>query len=575
MDIGRPVSCGDCRRYLESLNRTPSIDQSQVVQKLYAEISWSPQWRTTHGDKDGQRLRIAQLVAEAVNKATTTCRVPKVRAVLPARKPNDKLYQQMLAAPKPERDPFTAEPVFHFGAHLWPIAGCWEAHVDEWNRLAKQIKGKCFVGIAECDGCGTSPTSEVVARLSDRFEVFTVANSRQGENPTFTELLKRVPKGDNDILLYAHGKGMKPATRTSAAVKMWVTVMYQTVIFNHSEITRRMAQGYKTFGSLRAYGKAPLSPTYSWHYAGTFFAVRAKHLHNVKPVKSGYGGVEAWPGDNFQANEAWCEFGDNRSIMSHYDEKEMCDGVVEGAVEELKSRYAKRHRHRKLITVTTCNLRDVQQIRTDIAVTLDSLFEHCVSDVLVVDDGSPIEYQEYVADLCKRRGFGFLAFKNNKGISATKNVCLSEFLKDKRYEYLIMLDDDVKVVSDDFESTYTTAMEGSGVGILSWNDPDYTGTNPEPCGPLMQSGHTCGCCVVVSRECAESTGMYLVMPGKWGREHSEYYQRAAQKFAKPGVYLDVPNAKELLVLASTASVFTHEEKLKSNEINRVYLESQQ
>jgi hypothetical protein len=261
--------------------------------------------------------------------------------------------------------------------------------------------------------------------------------------------------------------------------------------------------------------------------------------------------------------------------MSHYDEKEMCDGVVEGAVEELKSRYAKRHRHRKLITVTTCNLRDVQQIRTDIAVTLDSLFEHCVSDVLVVDDGSPIEYQEYVADLCKRRGFGFLAFKNNKGISATKNVCLSEFLKDKRYEYLIMLDDDVKVVSDDFESTYTTAMEGSGVGILSWNDPDYTGTNPEPCGPLMQSGHTCGCCVVVSRECAESTGMYLVMPGKWGREHSEYYQRAAQKFAKPGVYLDVPNAKELLVLASTASVFTHEEKLKSNEINRVYLESQQ
>ena len=571
-ETGHRINCGTCRNYLAGLNRTSTHDHAAIVQKLYAEISWPPHWRALHGDKDRQRKRIGEIVSTALQSATTTCEPkPRPQRTAISRKSSQVLYQQMLAAPKPDRDPFTAAPVFHFGAHLWPIAGHWEQHVDTWNKLASQITGKCFVGVAECADCGTSSTSEVIARLSDRFEVFTVPNTKEGENPTFTELLKRMPNGENDVFLYAHGKGMKPATRVSAAVKTWISVMYSTVIFNHGEIIRRMAQGYKTFGSLRAFGKAPLSPAFSWHYAGTFFAVRAKHLPRTKPVKSGYGGVEAWPGNNFPANEAWCEFGDNRSIMSHYSDLEMCNGVIEGTIRELAARTARRHCHRKLIAVTTCNLHGSSEIRNDITVTLDSIAEHCASDVMVVDDGSPIEYQEYVRDLCKRRGFRFVGIWNNGGISHAKNLCISEFLEYYKRQYLIMLDDDVKVISDEFESTYTTAMERAGVGILSWHDPAYTGATAEPDGELMASGHTCGCCVVVSRECVQQTGLYQVMPGKWGREHSEYYQRAAVKFAKPGVYLDVPNSKELLVLASNASVFTHEQKLESNELNRIYL----
>jgi len=577
-DTGQPVSCGSCKTYLLSLDRMSSHDHAAIVQKLYAEISWPQSWRATHGDKEGQRKRIGEIVSGVLAIATTACATKPLktqRSISSDRKSNQQLFNQMLAAPKPERDPFTSEPVFHFGAHLWPIIGHWEAHVDEWNRLASQIEGRCIVGIAECEGCGTSPTSEVIARLSDRFEVFTVPNTKEGENPTFTELLKRIPQGNNDIFLYAHGKGMKPATRISAAVKTWIQVMYQTVIFNHGEIVRRMAQGYKMFGSLRAFGKAPLSPQFSWHYAGTFFAVRAKYLQSAKPVKPGYGGVEAWPGNNFPANEAWCEFGDNRSITSHYSDKDMCNGVIEGAVAELAARNARRHCHRKLIAVTTCNLHGSEEIRNDIRVTLDSIAEHCASDVLVVDDGSPIEYQEYVRDLCKRRGFRFVGIWNNGGISHAKNLCLSEFIEQPQYEYLIMLDDDVKVISDEFESTYTTAMERACVGILSWNDPEWVQSTSEPDGELMASNETCGCCVVVSRECVEATGFYTVMPGKWGCEHSAYYQRAAVKFGKSGVYFDVPNSKDLLIIASHASVFTFDEKVRSGDLNRAYLESQQ
>jgi hypothetical protein len=261
--------------------------------------------------------------------------------------------------------------------------------------------------------------------------------------------------------------------------------------------------------------------------------------------------------------------------MSHYSEKEMCNGIIEGAVKELAARNARRHCHRKLIAVTTCNLYGSEEIRKDIRVLLDSLVQHCSSDVLVVDDGSPVEYQEYVRDLCKRRGFRFVGIWNNGGISHAKNLCLSEFIEQPQYEYLIMLDDDVKVISDEFESTYTTAIERSGVGILSWNDPAWVQSTSNPDGDLMASNETCGCCVVVSRECVEATGLYTVMPGKWGCEHSAYYQRAAVKFGKPGVYFDVPNSKDLLIIASHASVFTFDEKVRSGDLNRAYLESQQ
>jgi hypothetical protein len=230
-----------------------------------------------------------------------------------------RLHQEFLRAPKPLPDPFVGEPVIHFGAHLWPVRGQWEKHVDRWNRVAETVNGKCLVGISECiKDCGTVPTAEVVARLSSRFEVFTVPNTAEGENPTFRELLKRIPRGPDDVFIYAHGKGMKDATQKSDAVREWTRIMTETVLFNSEQIVRKFAEGYRVFGSFRAFGKYPLTPKYSWHYAGTFFAVRMKHIPEDAKVTPGYGGVEAWPGNYVPANYAWVEFGDNRTIHSHY-----------------------------------------------------------------------------------------------------------------------------------------------------------------------------------------------------------------------------------------------------------------
>ncbi len=78
-DTGQPVSCGSCKAYLLSLDRMSSHDHAAIVQKLYAEIAWPQSWRAAHGDKDGQRARIGEIVSGVLATATTACKVVRQR----------------------------------------------------------------------------------------------------------------------------------------------------------------------------------------------------------------------------------------------------------------------------------------------------------------------------------------------------------------------------------------------------------------------------------------------------------------------------------------------------------------
>lgn len=216
----------------------------------------------------------------------------------------------------PQPDSFNGGPVVHFGAHVWPRQGRWEWHAKQWNAIAEQINGKCLVGVAVDDDSGTA--DDVRSLLSDRFEVFEFANTSEGENHTFRELQSRVPQGQDDVLIYAHAKGVKDDTHQSEAIRLWTEMMYETVSRNHARAVRKLAEGYKVFGSFRTFDTLPLSVRNQWHYSGTFCIVRAKHLGS-KEVKPHYGGVEAWPGDHFTASECWCEFGDKIGYRQMYD----------------------------------------------------------------------------------------------------------------------------------------------------------------------------------------------------------------------------------------------------------------
>jgi adenine/guanine phosphoribosyltransferase-like PRPP-binding protein len=94
-DTGQPVSCGSCKTYLLSLDRMSNHDHAAIVQKLYAEISWPQSWRAAHGDKDGQRKRIGEIVSGVLATATTTCKVVRShRPVARARTSNRGAFRQ-------------------------------------------------------------------------------------------------------------------------------------------------------------------------------------------------------------------------------------------------------------------------------------------------------------------------------------------------------------------------------------------------------------------------------------------------------------------------------------------------
>jgi hypothetical protein len=218
-------------------------------------------------------------------------------------------------ARKPDPDPFIAKPVLHFGAHLWPIKDHWHWHVDLWNTLVGRITGRLIVFVAIDKK--TVRFQDVRERLHPSIEAIQIKNTSEGENPSFRELQKVIPAGNDDVLLYCHGKGVQDRTFNSPGVQAWTRAMYETVIFNHTQIIRRMSEGYKNFHSFRMFGSILGSPN-KWHPSGTFFAVRAKHLRD-KAVRHGYGGVESWCGDHFSASESWCEIGDGVMFTDLYE----------------------------------------------------------------------------------------------------------------------------------------------------------------------------------------------------------------------------------------------------------------
>ena len=132
---------------------------------------------------------------------------------------NEELYRATLAAAAPDPDPFLGTARVHLGCHLWPVIHAdhptrpWIDQIALWHELAAQLNGRCLVGVAT--GPETATYEEVRKYFdSTRFELFEIPNDEiEGENPTFRELLKRLPSGPDDVLIYCHSKGVQAARR--------------------------------------------------------------------------------------------------------------------------------------------------------------------------------------------------------------------------------------------------------------------------------------------------------------------------------------------------------------------------
>ena len=261
-------------------------------------------------------------------RKTKRPRQPRQRGLTMPLLPSQKrLHAACMAAPKPQPNPYTGEPTRNMIWHIWPVTG-WRRHVERIHDLAATCEGERIIGLS------ISPDSEtadaVRQELGDGFTYLEFENKGQGDGTgsgevqTLRAALPMLDSADPDsVTVYGHCKGVRSHTRTSEAVHLWCDLMWEMVALNHQQADEAMQAGNQMFGAFRTFGSMPLRPVNGWHYSGTFFQFRTASLlgSGIPPVKGGYGGTEAWPGDCIPPQNAACVFGDGLPFKAPYDLK--------------------------------------------------------------------------------------------------------------------------------------------------------------------------------------------------------------------------------------------------------------
>lgn len=348
-DIGRRVSCGTCRSYLASLNRRPNHDRDAIVQKLYAEISWPPQWRETYGDKDSRIKRITEIVSGVLAVATTTCSTPrkgKAKVSGLSRNPGRRKNQNLTAIPligKPiDRDRLQS----HIMYHVMPLAGStewvWRRHCQWLREVRHNFNGRLIIGIVTPgpgDAWAYCPPDAVKEELRGLGAEFVEApndtgkgrNKRQvrqgrGEGVLFPIMLGMLKTSDPDhVAFYGHCKGVsRPQAAPNSASHIWAEAMFETVFRNQKEAisaldTHGVCGSFRMPGGYRDGGPGIGS---NWFYSGTFFGIRLVDAfrRNWEYMPTHYGCVEQWPRLNFdKSTQSACLFFDD--VHNLYDEE--------------------------------------------------------------------------------------------------------------------------------------------------------------------------------------------------------------------------------------------------------------
>ena len=318
-DTGQPVSCGSCKTYLLSLNRTSTHTHAAIVQKLYAEISWPPHWRATHGDKDGQRKRISELVSGVLASATTSCPAPRAQRIQRAQRPRRVRGGRGYTGWRSEADgprigygPFVSD-VRHLTYHVW---GTLKHESWKWNleQLAKRwslFNGKRVIGVSHDKA---SVPGEVVIQFAESLgmnfdhHVIRPNIEKLREVVTWIPMLSYLSPStatDREVVFSAHAKGQK--YDAADHTRDWTDLMYQSCLDDWPAVYESLRTSLMT-GSFREYGL--LHKNHNWAYSGTFYWWRLAEIgkRDWRKVDQWFAGTESWPSKMCDPREVDCLF---------------------------------------------------------------------------------------------------------------------------------------------------------------------------------------------------------------------------------------------------------------------------
>lgn len=220
----------------------------------------------------------------------------------------------------------------HLIYHLLPVKGhVWRSGVDQLRARWNLFDGRKLVAIATgpvftWDGTGLTRRYElesaaaVRAYLPRDAEVIEVPNDpKVREVATWSRQWSRAlsAAGDNDAILYAHAKGVCRPLGTPA--HRWADMLY-TLSLDHWPRVAELLARFPIAGSLRRRNYSSGPSVIPWHYAGTFFWVRAGDMRLrpwqevtadswLEKIAPGWSN-EAWPGTAYHVDESGLIFGE-------------------------------------------------------------------------------------------------------------------------------------------------------------------------------------------------------------------------------------------------------------------------
>lgn len=193
-----------------------------------------------------------------------------------------------------------------------------------------------------------------------------------------------------------------------------------------------------------------------------------------------------------------------------------------------------------LIAITTFKKNDA------LDVLVKSLVENRYKNVVIADDNSNICQVDNLLKKYKN-DFENLTLKYNQktqqtGISCNKNRCIKHFLEND-YDHLLMLDDDIKIVSPKIEEHFDHIKNTYNIKHVSgyWTDENVyntsklvglTGNQWSDDFPTIMENKDLfftrgcqGCFVWVYKDLVKEAGYFRKFPYFYGTEHAEYSAR--------------------------------------------------
>jgi hypothetical protein len=218
-------------------------------------------------------------------------------------------------------DPFPAAPIRHLLYHIWPKArNIWQWNLNQLLKRIDLFNGRRIVGIV--DGQGSDHPEVVQEYLGDAVTDYVILpNDRmRREVQTFEPLWSRLEtQSGREAIFYAQAKGQQYAEGHQA---LWTETCYKTCL-DYWPLVQRTLEAFPIAGPFKKVGTyfADLGSGSTWHFSGTFFWVRAKHIfaRDWRHIDHNWYGMEAWPGLHFKPEEAGCLFHERTGTMDLYN----------------------------------------------------------------------------------------------------------------------------------------------------------------------------------------------------------------------------------------------------------------